>query len=1084
MPNNPLYPGYSEKKKGSDQSNPLYPGYYTGQPISRRPQSKNYLKPVEFDFDTLTEGIDNAAEKVKHSPINFPRWVWERIVDDTKSSFEASIRPKGMKVAELDDYATDDLPGAIGISVSLNPEDWKDPKKQTAKTLSSWAKATLGVDTKKSILSSDYWPDIKHEAEKRVWANLLTKDEEREPTKLEAKATKALGERTRQFVTREQDLELNRDRPFSLRNINVEFHNPDPTAKDGYKIDKKENVYKDTIEKILDFEERKEVNKSRDGLFDDVITKSAEAITTEVKAKKSEIERLLSEGPKTKREKDRLTFAKDILDKKGGAIEWMDLRSNAVKKINDIDKALEDITDNIQKSVLNVNRENKNDIFNMTASSSWEGLDKAISSARVTGAKNLVELEKAKTLLNDGKITQKAFNDFEKSMNKVNASLVDMESVVRDIKKGGMTRNAALRRLNSYRSNSGTRIKGGDIFQDSPGRRIIKSMDRDIKVSSPDALGDLLTDSSLRSADVDIQGRKLVAITERLRQERISKATEEFFDAAWDEKMSERYIWNNRIVPQFNVFTPDTFVSNALQRTNMLGLLVGDDFNPYIRFKSATKAARWAKRHAHTFDIKPDEFNLKVKKLKLVGGDHFGIVGVMGKINLNTPEDLELMQNLLKNVGTPGVSAYLQKLNDKGIKDPEEFLNIFLQGYKDKMEELAKELGMDDFKDTEFQTKFLKLLIKKDKELPGGYGVARNFVGTLDKIYLKLNNINNWFKGTALGKLLTATNNWKSFVSEKLATWITNLLGAAAATTGIMKVLWPIIKGFVKKVLEKAIDTGTAIIKGLVNLDFDKLFDVLNENTKKALVGCLLIMLPPTLFVSFIIYFVVILFGVTLPAADPTTKSDTIPIELNMALTFDLTLEQMLALGPAVLPELNLSASQIAEFAYYIASHLERGIWGAFNASDIPFYYDDTTKQVIIGESTSVGVELFWCTWLVVKSYQEVDPNFPVQLSSRSMVSVFDRGGQDGYSYSDREDITVDQINSGDVLFFADSNDATKGHVAIVYEVRGDSVITVESNSALVSYTLGTDDEGHLNANTPYSTGLVLEGVGQYEGNK
>lgn len=890
MPNNPLYPGYSEKKKGSDQSNPLYPGYYTGQPIPRRPQSKNFLKPIEYDFGELTEQIDNAAEKVKHSPINFPRWVWERIVDDAKESLAASIKPSGVSVTEMEDYAVEDLPGAVGMSLSLNPEDWKDPKKQAFKTLSSWTKTAIGVNPKD--LTKPDFSDIENEARKKLWHAVLgfeEKDTSKEGSlsKLEVNASEAIGERTKTFA----NVVTNKSDPFNINGVNVDLHIPIPGKKIRYKVDPQKNIYKESADNITNYVNIQQANKLRDPALDKVTISTAKAINTEIKAKKSKIERDLKEGPKTQMERDRLRFLKDTLDKKEGAREWFEFKTDTaleMKKINDL---LNDdgIVDNIEKAIVNVNKEKQDALFNPKDPKIWEeftgkkGIFKTIRNKQ-TG--ELVRLEHAKDLLNNGKITQKSFNEFEKIMRDQDSYIRNLESAINDIQKGNMSRSAIVRRLGAVRGQGGVRLTGGDIFQNSAQRKLLKTLNSDLNSNAEDAVGSILTDEGLRSADLDFDGRKLIPVVERLRQERLTLATEELFDAAWDGKLAERYLWNSRIKPQLNVFTPDTFISNTLKKSNTLGLLIGKDFDVKKRFpNNPLKQARWVKRHEYKFGLELDKDfvekwdikGLKKNVLLLAGGDHFKLIKSFNKFNFESVQDRILMKDLLSGHIDP-LSAYaLREFKNRKIDDDiykfAQQLKEQLKTYKDKMAELAKELGITNLDDPEMQLELLKRLMEKDKKLPSGYGILRKYAGHLDKLYVKIDNLSKWFRGTKVGKFIGGYNNLKSLISEKLATWITNLLGAAAATTGIMKVLWPIIRGLIKKVIEKAIDTAQKTIKAFIKMDFDEVSEVLNENAKKAVRGCVIIILPPLLLIWFVVFFIFNLFAGSISPVDPTIKT-------------------------------------------------------------------------------------------------------------------------------------------------------------------------------------------------------------------
>ena len=124
MATSPLYPGYKTKKPGEEPINPVYPGYYAGQALPKKPQSKDFIKPIEYNYDVLMEGIDEVGEEISGLPLAAPKWIKDRIVDDWKQQLKVSASPKvELDPTDLDDYATDDLVGAT-TKLSLNPKDW------------------------------------------------------------------------------------------------------------------------------------------------------------------------------------------------------------------------------------------------------------------------------------------------------------------------------------------------------------------------------------------------------------------------------------------------------------------------------------------------------------------------------------------------------------------------------------------------------------------------------------------------------------------------------------------------------------------------------------------------------------------------------------------------------------------------------------------------------------------------------------------------------------------------------------------------------------------------------------------------
>ncbi len=136
--------------------NPLYPGYYPGTPYIREPSGggSKSKRPPEYQpstADTFFEALSSTP------PTSIPFWLWQQEVQQAEDSFlhfagalsapelekgygryagieteiEAGQQQFGAEEAQ-------ELPGAAGIMVNLNPVDWiKDPVKQVKKHFES-----------------------------------------------------------------------------------------------------------------------------------------------------------------------------------------------------------------------------------------------------------------------------------------------------------------------------------------------------------------------------------------------------------------------------------------------------------------------------------------------------------------------------------------------------------------------------------------------------------------------------------------------------------------------------------------------------------------------------------------------------------------------------------------------------------------------------------------------------------------------------------------------------------------------------------------------------------------------------------
>lgn len=290
MANNPLYPGYSPGKKGEEPINPLYPGYYSGQPLPKRPQSREYLQPVEFDFDIIAQQIDDVGETIANTPLG-PKWVLDRVVDDWKANLKVSINPAvenlagTVDVTELDDYATDDLAGAQ-TTLSLSPKDWgitgdrrgwEQAKKQAVKTLKGWLKETTGVDTN-NIFNSNF-SDIQNKANEALWLNALGYKEQTS-TKLQEKAGKAIAKSTTAYFKniREEGAPLN-IKGVSAKEIKI-VRERDGTERERTIYHK--DLYRDVAKNAADFERNRDNFKARDSKHIGFLSEAFQAVDVEI----------------------------------------------------------------------------------------------------------------------------------------------------------------------------------------------------------------------------------------------------------------------------------------------------------------------------------------------------------------------------------------------------------------------------------------------------------------------------------------------------------------------------------------------------------------------------------------------------------------------------------------------------------------------------------------------------------------------------------------------------------------------------------------------------------------------------------
>lgn len=152
MVDNPLFPGYKPRREG-DSTNPLYPGYSEGQRPYRPPRGTP-LGSFEYNADYWLKQIDQMSFDFG----NIPKWFWERYENDFRDNLKAVYSPEAVPIEQLDDYDQDVFPGVSNVSLTLDPIEWKDPKKVLESTAKSWIKAGTGLRFKKEGWGLEAWP--------------------------------------------------------------------------------------------------------------------------------------------------------------------------------------------------------------------------------------------------------------------------------------------------------------------------------------------------------------------------------------------------------------------------------------------------------------------------------------------------------------------------------------------------------------------------------------------------------------------------------------------------------------------------------------------------------------------------------------------------------------------------------------------------------------------------------------------------------------------------------------------------------------------------------------------------------------
>ena len=156
----------------------------------------------------------------------------------------------------------------------------------------------------------------------------------------------------------------------------------------------------------------------------------------------------------------------------------------------------------------------------------------------------------------------------------------------------------------------------------------------------------------------------------------------------------------------------------------------------------------------------------------------------------------------------------------------------------------------------------------------------------------------------------------------------------------------------------------------------------------------------------------------------------------------------------------NSATNSITSRAWQIVDRLERGFWCYWNKSpDYPELFDSEKIRFNSNPNPKEYTNLFWCTWLVIKAYNESGNILPLQHNGRYTLAsdVMLEWFQDQGRYVDFKDAQKNKftgVSPGDVAFVYTGSDSRKvQHVSLVWAVFSGGIQTIDSNAGLKSFT-------------------------------
>jgi hypothetical protein len=820
-------------------TNPFYPGYYPGEPLYKRPVGGEKYKPPSEPMDWA--GLDAYINSIEIDAANAPRFFIDNIKDDFKSSLTAKSTVPSSGLGEADiarhgEEATEDLPGAFGISISLNPQDWaKDPLNQVKKTIVGWRKAALDYDDLDAFYREELWIKAlsrpqSYERRQARFANMSRM--ERYVARVEEAGAGAVSEGASRGAGIYVPGSYN---PLSVDDLGVyEYRDSDVLYVPSFTVDEDGNPrveyvhprdagvpeagyvhkgmayrfgpdgniieavggrdpYRSFKTSVASFQRGSRSSITREKAYDSVITSAANALNADIKqnfdptsisdsVKRAEIQGFL------------------------GSFERKLALANSIGSFDD------------KKQLVGVS----------------EALDKYILTGDSTGLSELHDnlrgnIKHARKAI--GNLTAEDRNALGKAVDLYEKRLSALEVMtlpggsLRVLKFGTNKRLAlqAKRQLDDIRSGGmgGIGIGGGNLLDKGIRRQVLRQLESDIKNDKHGVF-----ENNTKG------GRIIRTVFPRLERERSYNEVAEFLDAVDNERFLRQYIWP-RFKSKFEVYTPGYWLGKSLDRSHRALFVVNSDlvkkapkgvdilqeeiglegrllFSTFLINERSKIGKSLLNNITIDFgsDIRDEFGNLRFAgtalKIKTVGGAHFKFVRDISDWyaeGLVNEEGLKLLLNPLSIFSAAEITQGGRLLSISEImKNPAlfaKFEHAFIEKAhmpipftRNDLEKFAA--GMERFDDwvkanftaaqynnPDFRRNLFERLHKMNRN-PDYLPLDRKFVGYLEKIKQK---VNIWqtklLTHPILGKPLKILFMGKNILAEKLVDFISRIASQA-----------------------------------------------------------------------------------------------------------------------------------------------------------------------------------------------------------------------------------------------------------------------------------------------------------------
>ena len=861
--------------------NIFYPGYYPGSPLPRPPRGGRRVRPEEYKPDVFNEYIS----QIEFDVTGVPKWLKNKLVDDVKKSFKVNVTPKedSYSAQEIkDDPDSEELPGAAGLEINLNPLDWiKDP-------MGTAAKDVKGVWTS-TFSTADF--SLRNERD-RIWQPIVYGNEGGRLKHVARRTGILTG-----FMPIKEGLERGElfgagvpgATPLQLEGLGIfkkgrELFSPHPHRDlrgrpisilvAGEPLTEQTDVYSQVGVKFLDFIAGHRASSARPKGFRALQESMLTALSTELKQKETAIIPGLTPHQQ--------------LHVKGFMEE----------------AALADQMSRLGKGMGDVAKEAKKK--RLTGAGDIDGARKKLIRFNAAGVQEGTIADAHAAIAN----VRALYAANADKLARFNKQIAPFEGFLKEAKKSlSGTADASGAFIDSL-GRLGSKLTGGSVIQASVrggpsfgGIRdfyMTKLLERDFANSK--------TFKEILRANPGFAGGRLIRWLHAASDFKVREDYKDFLDNVEGGKIMNLYVWVQKIRPMIGSYTPAHFVDIFMKKAHYFGARVEDDFIDYsgagglrvFAFGNKGKEFGWAKafKGVNHIDVKFEFAGVNVNFV--TQGDKFfeaplKIASDMGSAEAGffdrtgaavfaftgadaaekQAEFIALMSNDLAAI-TEGTSRFL-KLNKDNFDDfvgtatSAGYLSQFSQWLKNHHRELGLTLdGHGNIANTPENVRRIGLFLGLLRHLeanPDYISILRKYAGWLEKLSSKINLLQSALVDK-LGIVFRRFINWKNVAAEIIADALAGLF--SGATEGIGAIIAPYIRRFTKFVVYKVLEfVETFFIKLIFKQDIIGLINDLLESAEKRIKNTMKILaylsIIPALFFAVVIFIVIIFLSVISP---------------------------------------------------------------------------------------------------------------------------------------------------------------------------------------------------------------------------